>query len=439
MQSSPKMFQMVLMGVFVILLILGFLGFSGKLDSILPTSKKDISYGQVTLWGTLPSSVMQSLIGAKLSSNKEISVKYVEKNAATFDRDFVEALASGKGPDMVLLPQDDIIKNLNKLNLIPYQTITERDFKDTFLQEGEMFLRPEGIVALPLTLDPLVMYWNRDIFTNAGVVTPPSFWEQFYDLVPKITVRDQSGNISRSLVSFGGYRNVSHAKEILSIFMLQAGSPIVSSQNGSLVASLVSGNSSAENPVVSAVRFYTEFSKHDKDSYSWNSSLPSSRAMFEAGDLATYFGYASEYQSIQQRNPHLNFDAAVVPQAKNTPLKLTFGRMQGLAITLATGNPQGALHAGFLLTSKDFIEGLGVLTGLPPVLRDLYSVRQEDAIRSVFYDSAIIARAWQDPSSVDTNSIFMSMIDSINSGRSNMNEALSVAQSSLQKLVQSNQ
>lgn len=437
--ESPKTFQIVVVGIFVVLLIFGFLGFSGKLDSILPTSKKDINYGQVILWGTLPASSMQSLISTKFSSNKEIAIKYVEKNAATFDRDFVEALASGKGPDMVLLPQDDIIKNLNKLNLIPYQTITERDFKDTFLQEGEMFLRPEGIVALPLTLDPLVMYWNRDIFTNAGVVNPPTLWEQFYDLAPKISVRDQSGNISRSLVSFGGYRNVSHAKEILSIFMMQAGSPIVmSNSNGSLVSALVSGNSSAENPVVSAVRFYTEFSKQDKDSYSWNSSLPFSRAMFESGDLATYFGYASEYPSIQQKNPHLNFDVALVPQAKNAPLKLTFGRMQGLAITLATGNPQGALHAGFLLIGKDFIDGLSAFTGLPPVLRESYTTRQADAIQSVFYDSAVIARAWQDPSTVDTNSIFMNMIDSINSGRSNMNEALSVAQASLTKLIQSN-
>lgn len=437
--ESPKTFQIVVIGIFVVLLIFGFLGFSGKLDSILPGSKKDINYGTVTLWGTLPSSMMQSLIGTKLAGNKEIAIKYVEKRAETFNRDFVEALASQKGPDLVILPQDEMIRNLNKLNLVSYQTIAERDFKDTFLQEGEMFLRPDGIVALPFTLDPFVMYWNRDIFTSAGIVTSPSLWEQFYNLAPKITVRDQSGDISRSFVSFGEYRNVTNAKEILSVFMMQAGSPIVSSQDGSLIAALMTPNSTgAENPVISAVRFFTEFSKQDKDSYSWNSSLPLSRAMFESGELATYFGYASEYQSIKQKNPHLNFDVAVVPQAKNAPLKLTFGRMSGLAITLASQNPQGALHAELLLTGKDFIDGLGAFTSLPPVLREFYTTRQTDAVQSVFYDSAIIAHAWQDPSSADTDSIFMNMIDSINSGRSNMNDALSVAQASLTRLIQSN-
>ncbi|MBI5400918.1 MAG: carbohydrate ABC transporter substrate-binding protein [Candidatus Yonathbacteria bacterium] len=432
--ESPKTFQMVVIGVFVVLLILGFLGFSGKLP--LPGSKTDINYGTVTLWGTLPSKTMQTLISAKLAGNKSIVINYVEKSMATFNRDLIEALASGQGPDFVLLPQDEMIKNLNKLNPISYQTMPERDFRDTFLPEGEMFLRPDGIVALPFTLDPIVMYWNRDIFANAGVVIPPTLWKQFYDLAPKITARDSNGKISRSFVSFGGYRNVSNAKEILSIFIMQAGSPVVVRKDGVLSAALViQGDGSGENPVVSAVRFFTEFSKPDKDSYSWNSSLPDSRTMFESGDLATYFGYVSEYQLIQQKNPHLNFDVVRVPQAENTLAKITFGRMHGLAITLASKNPQGALYGELLLTSKDIIEGISGLTALPPVRRDSISLRPADPTLSVFYDSAIIARAWYDPSPSETDALFRNMIEDVVSGKLNMAQALSVVQESMTRLL----
>lgn len=432
--EAPKTFQIVVIGIFSVMLILGFLGFSGKIP--LPLSKKDINYGEVTLWGTLPLSAMQTLIADKIGSQGVVTIKYVEKNAMSFDRDFVEALARGKGPDIIFLSQDAIARNLDKLSLIPYQSLTERDFKNIFLQEGELFLRPEGIVALPFTLDPLVMYWNRDIFTNAGIVVPPSSWKSFYDLAPKVTARDRGGNISRSLVSFGEYRNVSHAKEILSLLIMQAGSPIVAVQNGIPVVSLVpSGDVRAENPVISAIRFFTEFSKQDKDSYSWNRSLPSSRTMFESGDLATYFGYASEYQSIRQRNPHLNFDVTVVPQAENTPTKLTFGQMSGIAIVRASANPQGALQAAFILSGKGFVDGVAALTSLPPVRRDSVSVRPTDAILSVFYDSAIIARAWYDPSASETNVLFMNMIDDITSRKLTMPQALMTAQSSLSKLI----
>lgn len=435
--EAPKTFQIVVIGIFSVMLILGFLGFSGKIP--LPLSKKDINYGEVTLWGTLPLSAMQTLIADKIGSQGMVTIKYVEKNSMSFDRDFVEALAVGKGPDIVLLSQDSISKNLNKLSLISYQTVTQRDFKNTFLQEGEMFLRPEGIVALPFTLDPIVMYWNKDIFMNAGIVVPPLVWKTFYDLAPKITTRDRAGNISRSLVSFGEYRNVSNAKEILSILIMQAGSPIVVSQNGVLVASLApSSNISTENPTVSAIRFFTEFSKQDKDSYSWNSSLPYSRTMFESGDLATYFGYASEYKSIHQRNPHLNFDVAVVPQAESSPIKITFAKMNGIALVRSSVNPQGALQAALILSGKDVAEGASILTGLPPARIDLISVRPSDAILSVFYDSAIISRAWHDPAAGETNTLFMTMIDDINSRKLTMLSALLTAQNNLVRIIQTN-
>jgi len=284
-----------------------------------------------------------------------------------------------------------------------------------------------------------VMYWNRDIFTSALLAAPPSLWSEFYALAPKITVREQSGNITRSFVSFGEYRNVSNVKELLSVLLMQAGSSIVQRKNDELKAALViQAPTNIENPVVTAVRFFTEFSKPNKDSYSWNRSLPQSRSMFEAGDLALYFGFASEYQSIKQKNPHLNFDVAMVPQVSPTATKLTFGRMYGVAIVRASKNQAGALHATTLLSGSSVIGGISALTNLPPVRRDLVSLRPTDPVSSVFYASALIARAWYDPSPVETNLIFMNMIESVNSGRSNMSEALSVAHNSLGNLLQGN-
>ena len=438
MQNNPKIFQIVLFAVFVILFILGFLGFSGKIN--FPTDEKEVNYGEVVMWGSLPSSAMQSVIISATGGQRNITIKYVEKKPENFNTSFVEALANGVGPDIVLIPQSELLKNLNKLAAVPYQTILERDFKNTFIEEGEMFFRPEGVVALPLTIDPLVMYWNRDIFTTSLLAAPPKFWTEFYDLVPKVTKRDRDGSITQSLVPFGEYRNVSNAKEILSTLMMQAGSPIVTNKNGAYSAALITPFPvERENPVITALRFFTEFAKPDKDSYSWNRSLPLSRSMFEAGDLAMYFGYASEYSQIKQRNPHLNFDVAMMPQVGPSAKKITFGRMYGVAIVRASKNQAGALHAVSRLSSTPAVEAVSIAMGLPPVRRDLISKRPTDAVMSVFYDSALIARAWHDPLSLDTNNIFLNMIDSVNSSRASMTEALSVAQSSLEKILQDHQ
>ena len=435
--QRPKIFQIIVISIFVTLLILGFLAFSGKIP--LPKGADEVNYGSVTVWGTISMDIMNKLIAEKVSNQKQVSITYVEKKADQINQDFIEALARGAGPDIIILSQDNILKNLDKLSIIPYKMFSERDFKSTFLEGGEIFLDTTGIIAIPFTLDPLVMYWNRDMFTNARVSAPPKIWDDFYNLVPKITSRDDRGTITKSLISFGEYRNVNHAKEIVSLLMMQAGSPIVSKQGDVLIPQLIfRGNLNKENPTENALRFFTEFAKTDKAAYSWNRSLPFSRMMFESGDLAIYIGYASEYQSIQKKNPHLNFDVTVVPQLEQTPTKITFGKMESLALVKSSKNPQGSLFATLFLSSKDTVSYLSSVMNLPPIRRDLISSTPTNAVQTVFYDSAFIVRAWRDPSPRETDTMFMKMIESITSGRSTITEALQVAQEVIERLIINN-
>ncbi len=437
--EQPKIFQIVVIGIFVVFLVIGMLAFSGKLP--LPTGGKDVNYGEVTLWGTYPAPLIQQVIAEKLQGEKSVTIAYVEKNKSSFDRDFLEALASGTGPDLFILRQDEILRNLNKITLIPYQTVTERDFKNTFIEEGEMFMRPDGIVALPFTIDPLIMYWNRDIFTDVGIVTPPTKWGEFYTLAPRVLVRDSGGSIIRSFAPLGEYVNVSNAKEIISTLIMQTGNPIVSSQNGVLMATLATWvgvrTENTQSSANQAINFFTQFSKEDKDSYSWNRSFPASKSQFEAGDLAVYFGFASEYSSIKQRNPHLNFDVALMPQAEQASTRVTFGHMQGIAVVKSSRNTAGAVHAALVLSRSAVVGAVAEAVGLPPVRRDLLSVLPPNAVSSVFYDSAIIARAWHDPAPKETAQLFRSMIDDVNSGRQKISNALVVAQNSINVILAS--
>lgn len=434
-----NVFQVVILGIFIILLLIGFLGFSGKIP--FPSSSKNVSYGEVVLWGTIPSSLMQATINEKISADQNITIKYVEKDKASFTRDFVEAVASGSAPDLILIAQDEILSNKNKLSLIPYQSVTKRVFKDTFIEEGELFLQKDGIVALPLTIDPLIMYWNRDLFTNEGIPSPPNLWDYFYGLSPRISLRDQKGNVARSFVAFGEYSNVSNAKEILSTLLMQSGKSIVaSSQDGTLTASLARegsvGDTTEGDGAESAIQFFTQFSAPNKVSYSWNRSLPLSRNMFEEGSLALYFGYASEYTSILNRNPHLNFDIAMVPQAGQYATKTTFGRMQGIAIVKASQNQAGAMHAVEILSDSKFVSALAGKMNLPPVRRDLISIRPTDAVLATLYDSALISHAWYDPDPSATDQVLNTLIDDVVSGRIDIIQALFVAQGKIDKLLQ---
>ena len=105
-----------------------------------------------------------------------INILYTQHSLDTLDIDLANAIAQGSGPDLVILPESHILKNSKLFASIPYSLISERTFDDTFTQAGDIFLTDNGIAALPFLVDPLVMYWNKDIFATAGVPTPPTTW-----------------------------------------------------------------------------------------------------------------------------------------------------------------------------------------------------------------------------------------------------------------------
>jgi ABC-type glycerol-3-phosphate transport system substrate-binding protein len=189
------------------------------------------------------------------------------------------------------------------------------------------------------------------------------------------------------------------------------------------------------NPAESALRFYTEFTNPSKTTYSWSRTMPLSSTAFIAGDVAVYFGFASEYPTIAARNPNLRFGVARVPQVEGVSTRATYGRLTGLAIPRNAPNPNGASQIAQRMASAQVVGTLIELTGLPPVRRDVKVDTSADAARAVFRDSALIARGWPDPSQAETDVIFRTMVESVISGRQSTAGAISEAATALRKLL----
>jgi multiple sugar transport system substrate-binding protein len=428
-----SVFQIVLTGAFVLFAAVGvffFAGFGGFTDS-------DNQLGEVVIWGTIDERIMQDVI-ARVATEREGfgGVRYVEKDERTFESELVNALAAGVGPDLFLLSQDAILSHEDKVAVVPFESYSERTFKDTFIEEGELYLRPDGIIGLPFTVDPMVMYWNRDIFTDASIANPPRYWDELFELAPRVTQRDRASNIVRSAVSFGEFRNVSHAKDILAMLFMQAENPIVVREVDGMITSVLRENRGfTTNPAEAALRFYTEFSNPIKSVYSWNRALPEARQSFLAGDLAVYFGFASEYEALRQANPNLNFDLALVPQSRDAATRTTFGEMHAFAIPRGAGNASASFTVAAVLTTAGPIADVAWFLDLPPVRRDLLRDRPSDAVRSVLYESALMSRAWLDPNPQESDAIFQEMVESTVSGRARLGEAVSTASQQLQNAI----
>ncbi|OGC80788.1 hypothetical protein A2943_02825 [Candidatus Adlerbacteria bacterium RIFCSPLOWO2_01_FULL_51_16] len=428
-----SIFQTVVLGIFVVFIVAGvavfaiFSGFGGAGD-----------VGAVAIWGTQGLDTVQRVIeDLRQEEDAFQEVTYVQKNAATYQAELINAIAAGQGPDLFFIEHKDLYAFSDKILTIPYNAISQAQFINSYIDEGALFLTGQGSLGLPVLIDPLVMYWNRDLLAGANVGSAPQFWNDFLDLAPKITSIDTSSGVRKSAVALGEWRNIRNAKAILSTLMMQAGDPIVARAEGGRLQSVLAATpeNAAESPGQSALRFYTEFANPSKKNYSWNRSLREAQDMFVAGDLAVYFGFASEYATLAARNPNLRFGVSVMPQIEGNSTRLTYGTLTGLSIARGAKNPQGALAIAQRLTGARGAGLLAASMSLPSVRRDAQVDTSGSAVGAVFVESVLIARGWIDPNPATTNTIFQTMIESVSSGRSSPAEAVSDADQELQQLL----
>lgn len=438
---KSNFFQVFIIGLFILFAGLGVLVFSGAIK--IPGSGADNITGQVIVWGTFQRDAIQNYIDELNQQNKTFKIIYIQRNKDTFDQDLVEAIASGTGPDLIFFSEDSLAKQGNKLYPIPYATIPAETFINTYILESSLFLSQDGVLALPLFVDPLVLYSNRDMLTAAGLTTPPTYWDDLTNTyVPALTQKDTDDTLHQSAIALGEFDNVTNAKAILSTLFLQLGYPIVGQKtdttNGkasvtTFVAGLDIGGIASPS---TALQFYTDFANPAKTNYTWNKVLPSSQDAFTSENLATYIGFASELSSIRAKNPRLNFTISQIPQLRISGAKVvTFGKLYGLAALKSSKNLTGALFVQSQMTNRTAAARLSNITGLTPVRNDLLTTVPTDAFLPVIYRSAIIARSFFDPNPKQTDAIFQSMVSAVTSGRLSATDAVSKANKSLQDIL----
>ncbi|HRZ30574.1 MAG TPA: ABC transporter substrate-binding protein [Candidatus Paceibacterota bacterium] len=433
---KTSIFQTILLVFLGLAFGVGVLIFAGVLPGF--RSAQVGTEATVLMWGTIDGDDIADLINDINNKAKEAyKVDYVEKNLTTLNDDLLEALATGRGPDLILLPHELLFQNRNKLSPLPFDSFSERQFRDYFVDSGLVFKTTEGWLAVPVAIDPLVLYYNKDIYANANILTPPTSWEEFVLNQPKLTAFDELRNIKQSAVSFGTSNNINNFKEILSLLMMQVGvSPIVLDSKDNYIVGLNTIGKISSTDTEMALSFYGQFADLQRSTYTWNRSLPKDTEFFLAGNLANYFGLASELSYVAERNPHLNFDVASVPRL-NKGSNLTVGRLYGLAV-LKNSTKQGPAFSAVLelaLGSHKFPE-LNSLLSLPPVLRaSLAKLPVDDISGQVFYREALVCRVWPDPSYNETGKVFGDLVDNVATGRLTLKASIDKAVKDLSLII----
>lgn len=431
------MLSKILLGVGIFATVFAVLIFSGKIPGF--SNSQDGPQGDVVVWGTFSESRVNSIIQSVNPQMKTVRVSYVEVDENDFNSKLLEALASGKGPDLILAPYQNILAQSSRIYNHPVTSVNEQTFKGVFLEgTSDVFWTPSGAIALPIAIDPMVLFFNRTMFSKHGIVSPPLLWDDLESDVLKITTLDNRGRFIETGVALGS-PSTPYIKDIIMTIIEQLNQvPVVRQfdSEGKVAMSVIANTPTTSNddvyPLSTVLTFITKFADPNQKTYSWNQYMGDARDQFVAEKLAMYIGYSSEYSDLKSRNPRARFEMTGLPQVNGMNTKTTGMRLYGIAALKSSKNLSSALYVQKLFATDDMLNALAPITGgLPPT--QAY-VKANQSSNPVLTNSMLIAHGWLDIFEEQSSTYVSAMLADVINNRTTITDAANTFVSRMQDL-----
>ncbi len=382
---------------------------------------------KILVWGLWQDS---SAIEPVIKAFKEITGADVEYkkigSVGSYEKTLLEDLAQGRGPDVFVVHHTWVESKRGLMNPAPTDIIDEKALKEEFVDVVDKDLVRDGaIYALPVSVDTLGLYYNRDLLNAAGVARPPMTWNDFQQAVQKITRVTRFGTISQSAVALGTAANINRAPDILQLLLLQSGLNIKDAVTNNVRLTGDMGQRS--------LTFYTDFSNKAKKVFTWDLLQDYSLDAFAEGKTTMMINYSYHIPTIQAKNPRLQFGVAKVPQiADSAPV--TFASYWPYAVSNTSKNSQIAWRFVRFLTSAQGSALLNQSMVNPPARRDGVEAAARDPLYGAFAEQSLTAATWPRVDIVASDAIFNKMIDDVVTGAAAIDTSLSRAEDQLNQL-----
>lgn len=392
--------QLIIGGAVALIVILLGLIFAGVLPGLKGTSGPVSVTGTLAMWGLDRTEAIEPAIQNFKTLYPNVMVTYRGfTDAAEYGQALVDALAAGRGPDIFAVENRAVLRESGKLSPAPATLFSVARLRELFPKVVEQDFAPQGaIYGLPLSIDTLALFYNRDIFDKAGVALPPATWEEFQAMVPKFVQVDSNGNVIRAAAPLGGsIKTVDEAADLLSLLMLQTGTKMVSPD---LSEATFTSDQGAQ-----ALRFYTQFADPKSSVYTWNDSLQKADHLWAAEQLAMIFKNSSFITEMKSKNAFLDYRIAPTPQPGAAKIPVAYPRYFGYGVARQSRAVNLAWQfVVSLTTNTDGARQYAVATRRPPALLALKSVFENDPELGVFANQMLTARSWPqaDPDAIRT-------------------------------------
>lgn len=454
--------------LFIILLIIVVSVFSNKKDSskdkgktgTYPKDKFTLTYWRVND----EKATFDPIIKKYQEKHPNATINVVIKNSATYENELINAIASGKGPDIFEIHNDWLAKHIDKIEPASADYFTKSAITDNYQPAVfEDFVKDDKVYAVPYSLETFALLINQklkesrveaikkanarktdltEIITN--LKKEPATWN---DLVyqTKYFTEKRGTYIVTPAIAMGTTNNIDISADILSLLMLQNKTNMVSDDLKTPEFNLAITKASGQEyyPGTAALDFYTSFAKSDKETYSWRKEMPAAINWFIQNKLMMMFAYPKTIQYILQKNPQLKIQVAKVPQVQGTDKNSYYPSYWGQTVNKASKNTYAAWDFINYVASKN--GGLSMYlsnTHRPSALKEASASFAIVGVENytAYNDQTADAHDWYKgayPKEVDT--IFNNMINSVINKNTEVQRAIDNAAAETRRYLQTSE
>lgn len=253
MKSTHKYKLFILAGMFIVFMTTGLGCKVGSLEGN-NAIKEPVP---LVFWGVFDSKdAYQGIFSAYQSTHPNVSIEYRKLQYAEYERALLDAWAEQRGPDIFLVhntwvggytskiePLPPTIKvprliSEDQVSFVDTPTIPASDIKNRFVPVvAQDAVRDGAVYGLPLSVDTLVLYYNRTLLDQSGVITVPRTWQEVKEASLKTTKLTEEGDIVRTGIALGGAYNINRSFDIVSLLMAQNGTNFVTADGRTSILS----------------------------------------------------------------------------------------------------------------------------------------------------------------------------------------------------------
>lgn len=274
------------------------------------SSQEPITLRYWGLWE--PNTVVQPIFDTYQQNVRSyVSVDYEVRDPRQHFESVRAQLSTDSPPDIIRVHATWVPFLKDLLAPMPSDFMTTETFSETFYPVvSEDLVVDDAIYGMPLGIDGLSLVYNAEILASLGLTEPPSDWDTFLEVAPRLTKTNSSGSVIVGGAGVGLAKNIDHFSDILGLMFAQ--SYVNFHDSSGAVNFHKSLAPDGRNLGVEALRFYAKFGTQTSKTYGTN--MEASTQAFIKGNVAMVFVPSWRLGSILAAQPTFTVKVAPVPQ-----------------------------------------------------------------------------------------------------------------------------